>query len=373
MSTQSRNYETFIKKYKLSMDAITQANFKKAHYHAEGALNSYYDYAYSLDMGQERLRAMRFGKELKALEKSLYERVESMKSLEEKVNSNSFLSGISGQDKAKEELMRLVIYPELYPDLYERFKKRKGGGILLYGVPGTGKTRIAQALAKDLDAHFIEVKCSDVICKWFGESERNIKDIFIEARKHPKSVIFFDEFESLGAVRGGDSNNPISRVISELLSQIQGFDNNNSNVFIMAATNRPWDIDSAFLRPGRFGSLVHVTLPNDESRLDIVKYELNGIMVSNDFDYDKIVKHTKGFSASDMVEFCERLKDRVIYRLIHNEGLEVITNDDIDVVLLNIKSSVSERDLSLIEDYINGKSSPNKASGGVSCMVGEAC
>ena len=352
--SQSRNFENFSKKFKLTMNALMKANYRKAYNHSEGALNSYMDYAYELD-GPERMRALRFGKEIKALEKLLYDKVESTNTLSQKISSNQFMVGVAGHDDVKAELMRLVVYPELYPELYEKFHKKRNGGILLYGVPGTGKTRIAQILAKDLGAKFYEIKCSDVISKWFGESEKNIKEIFDEARKQERSVIFFDEFESLGAVRGTETNSPISRVVSELLSQIQGFEDNNSNVFLMAATNRPWDIDTAFLRPGRFSSVIHVGLPDEAARLDIVKYELNGIELASDFNYDYIIDSTVGYSSADMAEFCERLKDRVIYRLIAKVGSELITNDDVEYVLSRLASSVDQRDVKMIDDYRTGK------------------
>ena len=358
MNQSSRDFDTFIKKYKLSMEALTKSHFKRAHSHIVGSMNSFFDYAYGLDEGQERLRAMRFGKELKVLEKKLYDKNEAFKDLKSKVDKSLILSDIAGHKLVKEELMRLIVYPELYPHLYEKFNKRKGGGILFYGVPGTGKTRIAQVVAKDLNAHFIEVKCSDVISKWFGESEKNIKEIFKEAREHERSIIFFDEFESLGAIRGQESTGPIGRVISELLSQMQGFEQNDGNVFIIAATNRPWDVDSAFLRPGRFNSLIHIPLPDEEARLDIVKHELFGIELERDFDYPVIVSKTEGFNAADMVDFCERLKDKVIYRLIHKKGAEVITNADVNDVLSVMKSSVNVKDLKLINDYINGNLKP---------------
>ena len=354
MNQANRDFETFLTKYKLTMDALTKSQFKKAHSHVVGTMNAFFDYAYELE-GQERLKAMRFGKEIKALEKKLYDKNESLKDLKAKVDNNTILSDIAGHNAVKDELMRLIVYPELYPDLYTKFNKRKGGGILFYGVPGTGKTRIAQVVAKDLNAHFIEVKCSDVISKWFGESEKNIREIFDEAREHERSIIFFDEFESLGAVRGKESTGPIGRVISELLSQMQGFEQNDGNIFVIAATNRPWDVDSAFLRPGRFNSLIHIPLPDESARLDIIKSELLGIELEEDFNYSKIIIQTEGFNAADVVDFCERLKDNVIYRLIHKVGPDVITNDDVTFVLSNMKSSVNAKDLILIDDYINGK------------------
>ncbi len=365
---QNQSFEAFTKKFKLMCNALAKANFSRAHYHSVGMLNSYFNYAYNLE-GPERARAFQLGKEIRALEKKLSSKVESTKSLSKKVSSNQFMANIAGHKNVKDELMRLVVYPQLYPELYTKFNKRRSGGILLYGVPGTGKTRIAQAVARDLGAKFYEVKCSDVISKWFGESEKNIKDMFDEARKQERSVIFFDEFESLGASRGAESNGPIGRVISELLSQIQGFDDNNTNVFLMAATNHPWDIDTAFLRPGRFNSVVHVGLPDEEARLDILKHELAGVELASDFSYMNVVQATEGYSSADVVEFCERLKDRVIFRLISKIKPDVITNDDIAYVLNNMSSSVDERDLKMIADYQQGKIKKSTTPGQAEIVV----
>jgi SpoVK/Ycf46/Vps4 family AAA+-type ATPase len=243
-----------------------------------------------------------------------------------------------------------AIYPQLYPDLYVKFKKHSGGGILLYGVPGTGKTRIAQQVAKELDCHFMELKCSNVISKWFGDTEKNLKEIFKEARSHDKTIIFFDEFEALGAVRGKETNSPIGRVVSELLSQMQGFEE-NSNIIFMAATNRPWDVDPAFLRPGRFNSIIMVDLPDRNARREIVESELDPSMLASDFNIDKVVELTEGFSAADMVEFCERLKDLAIWRIIKSKTDSLICEADILSIKGNLNTSVNAHELKRIRDY----------------------
>ena len=171
---------------------------------------------------------------------------------------------VIGLEAVKNEIRRLAIYPQKYPEIYEQFKKKRGGGILLYGVPGTGKTMIANAIANELGAVFYPVKCSDILSKWFGEAEQNIRELFEEATKHRISVIFFDEFDALGTTRDTDSSS-MKRIIPELLVGIQKAEESPNTLIVIAATNRPWDIDSAFLRPGRFRISVHIPLPDQES------------------------------------------------------------------------------------------------------------
>lgn len=257
---------------------------------------------------------------------------------------------VAGLKNVKDEINRLIITPRKHPEIYSKFKKKKGGGILLYGVPGTGKTMIAQAIASEIDAKFYQIKCSDIVSKWFGDSEQKVKSLFEEARKNPCSIIFFDEFEALGAKRGSNST-VMNRLVPELLAQMQGFEKNENTLIIIAATNRPWDIDSAFLRPGRFNTCIHVTLPDEEARRAIVLKQLDGVPVSDDLDINKIVEVTNGFNASDVVEFCEKLKDFAIEREINENDSGLIVNEDVEKTLEKVGSSVREEDVKKIVDY----------------------
>lgn len=257
---------------------------------------------------------------------------------------------VVGLNDVKEEIRRLAIYPRQYPEVYEQFKKRRGGGILLYGVPGTGKTMIANAIANELGAVFYSVKCSDILSKWFGEAEQNIKELFDEAEKNPVAVIFFDEFDALGTTRDTESST-MKRVIPELLVQIQRAEKSENTLIIIAATNRPWDIDSAFLRPGRFNLSICVPLPDEAARRALINSILNEIPTAEDIDIERIVDKSKGFSGADIVEVCERLKECAIDRIINDGSDEFISNDDVSRVLEYAKSSVREEDLMGVEKY----------------------
>ena len=263
------------------------------------------------------------------------------------------LDDVAGLKEAKDEIRRLVIEPRKHPELYEKFKKRKGGGILLYGVPGTGKTMFAQAIATELDAAFFAVKCSDIASRWFGDSEQNVRRLFEAARKHPCSIIFFDEFEALGAKRDSHST-VMKRLVPELLAQIQGFEKNENTLLVIAATNRPWDIDSAFLRPGRFNTSIYVPLPDEEARRTIIKKQLDGVPLVDNFDFDKVVAITDKFNGSDVTEFCDKLKDYALQRTIESGVESKVSNDDVALTAQRIHSSVRVEDIKKIADYQAG-------------------
>lgn len=263
------------------------------------------------------------------------------------------LDDVAGLKDAKEEIRRLVIEPRKHPELYEKFKKRKGGGILLYGVPGTGKTMFAQAIATELDAAFFAVKCSDIASRWFGDSEQNVRRLFEAARKHPCSIIFFDEFEALGAKRDSYST-VMKRLVPELLAQIQGFEKNENTLLVIAATNRPWDIDSAFLRPGRFNTSIYVPLPDEEARRTIIKKQLDGVPLVDNFDFDKVVAVTDKFNGSDVTEFCDKLKDYALQRTIESGVESKVSNEDVALTAQRIRSSVRVEDIKKIADYQAG-------------------
>ena len=259
------------------------------------------------------------------------------------------LDDVAGLEDVKLEIERLITGPQKHPEIYERFKKKRGGGILLYGVPGTGKTMIAQAIANELNAKFFSVKSSDIASKWFGDSEQNIKALFTEARKYPSSIIFFDEFEALGTKRDTHST-VMKRLVPELLSQMQGFEKHKNTLLVVAATNRPWDIDTAFLRPGRFNTSIYVPLPDKDARRAIIEKQLLGIPI-RDLNIDVVVNATEGFNGSDVVEFCDKMKDRAIERSIELGQESPINEQDFVTTSSRVKSSVRFEDLQKIAKY----------------------
>ena len=259
---------------------------------------------------------------------------------------------IAGLEDVKEAIRELIITPFRRADLYKRFGMETGGGVLLYGPPGTGKTMLAQAIATEVDAAFFSVKGSDLISKYVGESEQNVKKLFKAARSLPVSVIFFDEFEVIGRARGNDLQPWSDKLLSELLAQMQGFEKSEGTLLVLAATNMPWTIDSALLRPGRFNRKIYVSLPDPEAREQIVRNCLTGLPVSPDFDYAKVGEITEGFNAADVTEFCNRLKLSAIRRSIESGNDEVICMKDVENSS-SMKSSVDPRDLARLDAFSN--------------------
>ena len=172
---------------------------------------------------------------------------------------NISFSDVAGLEDVKQTIRMRMINPLKYPDKYKMYNKKTGGGVLLYGPPGTGKTMIAKAIANEVGAKFFAVKGSDIVSKWVGESEKNINTLFETARKADLAIIFIDEMDSLFAQRGNDSHN--DKRVNEFLQQIDGFIGQAQNILLLGATNRPWDIDSAAVRSGRFSEKIYVPLP----------------------------------------------------------------------------------------------------------------
>lgn len=264
---------------------------------------------------------------------------------------NIHFSDIAGLQDVKNSISRRILLPKKYPDVYHAFNRKVSGGILLYGPPGTGKTMIAKAIACEIDAVFYSIHCSDIVGKYFGESERNIKSLFDTARQNDLSVIFFDEFEALAAQRGGESS-VMNRLVPELLSQMDGFQTEEkNNVMVLAATNRPWDIDSAFLRPPRLTEKIYVGLPDQDARLYLIKHAFDNVPMDPSIDFQTIVFLSEGFNAADVVSFCETIKDFAIERSIDNEHISEVVQSDIERAADQVKSSVDQKDLELIKKW----------------------
>ncbi|RZC91061.1 hypothetical protein C5167_028895, partial [Papaver somniferum] len=224
--------------------------------------------------------------------------------------SNVSWKDIGGLDTVKRELQETVRYPVEHPEMFEKFGMSPSKGVLFYGPPGCGKTLLAKAIANECQANFISIKGPELLAKWFGESEANVRGIFDKARQSAPCVIFFDELDSIATQRGsvgsaGGVASAADRVLNQLLTEMDGF-NPKKTVFIIGATNRPDVIDPALLRPGRLDQLVYIPLPDEASRLQIFKACLRKSPVSKHVDLQVLAKHTEGFSGADITEICQR-------------------------------------------------------------------
>lgn len=206
---------------------------------------------------------------------------------------------VGGLDEAKTQLKEGVEWPLKYPKTYESLGIDPPKGVLLYGPPGTGKTMIAKAVANEANANFIAIKGPELLSKWVGESERAIRKIFRKARQMAPSIIFFDEIDSIAIKRGTDSSKSSDRVLNQLLTELDGIENLRG-VVVLAATNRPDLLDSAMLRPGRFDTLIPLTLPNEETREKILKVHSAKTPLKNDVKFSEIAKKTEKFTGADL-------------------------------------------------------------------------
>jgi len=207
---------------------------------------------------------------------------------------------VGGMEELKARLERSFLGPLRDPETYRRFGKRIGGGLVLYGPPGCGKTFLARALAGEIGARFTEVGLSQVLDMWLGESEKHIHEIFENARRRAPTVLFFDEVDALGQrrtqLRGAAGRN----LVNQLLAEMDGFAARNDGVFLLGATNHPWDLDPALRRPGRFDRMVFVPPPDVEGRRRILELKLEGRPVAAGIDLAKVAKLTDGYSGADL-------------------------------------------------------------------------
>lgn len=194
-------------------------------------------------------------------------------------------------------------------------------GVLFYGPPGCGKTLLAKAIANECQANFISIKGPELLTMWFGESEANVRDVFDKARQAAPCVLFFDELDSIAKSRGGssgDGGGASDRVINQVLTEMDGM-GAKKNVFIIGATNRPDIIDPAVLRPGRLDQLIYIPLPDEKSRLSILKAALRKSPIAGDVDINFLAKSTHGFSGADLTEICQRACKLAIRESIEKE------------------------------------------------------
>jgi len=215
---------------------------------------------------------------------------------------------IGGLDKVKLELQETVQYPVDHPEKFLKYGMAPSKGVLFYGPPGTGKTLLAKAIANECNANFISIKGPELLTMWFGESEANVRDVFDKARAAAPCVMFFDELDSIAKARGGssgDAGGAGDRVLNQLLTEMDGM-STKKNVFIIGATNRPDQIDPALLRPGRLDQLIYIPLPDETSRLAILKANLKKSPVAENVDLPYLSKMTHGFSGADLTEICQR-------------------------------------------------------------------
>jgi transitional endoplasmic reticulum ATPase len=237
-------------------------------------------------------------------------------------------SDVGGMQRVKDEIAIKIIQPIRNPDLYKAFGKKTGGGILLYGPPGCGKTFIAKATAGEIDAKFINIGLHDILDMWMGNSEKNLHSIFEMARRNTPCVLFFDEVDAMGASRSDLKQSGMRHVINQFLSELDGVDSDNEGVLILAATNAPWSVDGAFRRPGRFDRIIFVEPPDLKAREDILQSMLNGKPVG-EVDTKKVAEAAKEYSGADLKAVIDIAVEEKLRESMSKGSLQPINTKDL--------------------------------------------
>jgi transitional endoplasmic reticulum ATPase len=248
---------------------------------------------------------------------------------------------IGGLDEAAEKLKEGVELPLKNPGAFERLGIRPAKGFLLYGPPGTGKTLLAKAVAKEAEANFISMKSSDLLSKWYGESEQQISRMFARARQVAPCVIFMDEIDSLVPARGSEANEPqvTARVVNTILAEMDGMEELQS-IVVIGATNRPGLVDPALLRPGRFDELVYVGAPDLGGRLHILKIHTRNMPLADDVDLPGLATQTERFTGADLGDVVRRAGLIAIRQ--RGEGAKTVTGADFAAALEDSRPTVTE-------------------------------
>lgn len=288
---------------------------------------------------------------------SLLPKEDTSNAYDKKIEENLNFAGkkvsfddIGGLENVKSQIRRKIIKPFNDPGLFKKFKRRSGGGVLMYGPPGCGKTMIAQALANECNANFIEARAADILDKWRGVAEKRIVDLFQKARTKKPAVLFFDEVEALAMRRNTDSSSGTNTIVSALLNEMNGFSDQNEGILFLGATNVPWSLDSAFRRPGRFDRTIFVPPPDRVARGFILNLLLKDRPVSDDLDKKFIIERTSGFSGADLEALVEAAVDYAIDDSEGQDDLIPLSNRHFQEALLEVQSSTGEW-LGLAKNY----------------------
>lgn len=247
---------------------------------------------------------------------------------------------VGGLDKVKRQIHRKIIRPFENPGMVAKFKRKAGGGVLLYGPPGCGKTMIARAVANEVKAEFTEVRAAEVLDRYIGVAEGRIAEIFEHARANRPHVLFFDEVEALAQRRQFDSGYKVNTVVSVLLTEMDS--DRNEGILMLGATNLPWSLDSAFRRPGRFDRTLFVPPPDKVAREFILKRLLEGRPVSDLLDMENLVVRTGGFSGADLESLVETSVDYALDSSLSPENITLITNEHFEDAFDEVKSTTRE-------------------------------
>jgi SpoVK/Ycf46/Vps4 family AAA+-type ATPase len=249
------------------------------------------------------------------------------------------LADVAGLTEVKQRLEAAFLAPMRNPELRKLYGKSLRGGLLLYGPPGCGKTFIARAVAGELGARFITVSFADLIDMFVGRSERNIHELFEVARRNAPCVLFLDEVDAIGQKRSQLRNTPMRSAVNQLLLELDDVASDNTGVFLLAATNHPWDVDSALRRPGRFDRTLLVLPPDPAAREGVFRYHLRERPVAG-IDLSKLSRLTDGYSGADIAHICETAAERALLDSVTRGEPRLIGQADLEAAVTEVRPSL---------------------------------
>jgi SpoVK/Ycf46/Vps4 family AAA+-type ATPase len=249
------------------------------------------------------------------------------------------LADVAGLDEVKKRLEAAFLAPMRNPELRKLYGKSLRGGLLLYGPPGCGKTFIARAVAGELGARFITVSFADLIDMFVGRSERNIHELFEVARRNAPCVVFLDEVDAIGQKRSQLRNTPMRSAVNQLLLELDDVASDNTGVFLLAATNHPWDVDSALRRPGRFDRTLLVLPPDGPAREGVFRYHLRERPVAG-IDLGRLSRLTDGYSGADIAHICETAAERALLDSVRRGEPRLIGQADLEASVGEVRPSL---------------------------------
>jgi len=259
---------------------------------------------------------------------------------------------VAGLDDVKEDVRLKMVYPLEHPELAAKFGVNPGGGVLLYGPPGTGKTLLARATAGEIDAAFFVVSAADLLSKWVGEAEQNIKKLFDAAAAEPRAIIFIDEIEALVPARRDEGSSVMQRVVPQILQGMEGFDKKAGRaVLFMGATNCPWQLDPAVLRPGRFDEKIYIPLPDLAARSKMLDIYLAHRPLADDVNLADLAHRLEGYSGADIKYICDRAATIPFLQIVATGKEESITVQIIEDVIHDTSPSVTHDQLKRFDEW----------------------
>lgn len=254
-------------------------------------------------------------------------------------SSSIRLADVGGMTDVKKRLEAAFLAPMRNPELRRLYGKSLKGGLLLYGPPGCGKTFLAKAIAGELGASFFSVTLADVLDMYIGQSERNLSEIFATARRNAPCVLFLDEIDALGQRRSQLRSNAMRGTVNQLLTELDGVGAANDGVFVLAATNAPWDVDVALRRPGRLDRTVLVLPPDQPAREAILRHHLKDRPVAK-IDLAAAARRTDGYSGADLAHVCETAAERALMESAGSGTVRMIEMRDVEAAIGEVKPSI---------------------------------